>query len=170
MSSVKESKITIPEFLVKHRGFFDQQALFQAIQGWFAAEEMDFSLGDYKIKSTDTGTEILYTAKADRKMTDYIKFYIEIRMRIFNMRDVEIVQDGNKKKLQEGQIVVEINSTLETDWQGRFEKGTWTQKMGTLIKEKILKYKISDYYEDMLIDKDQSLIRTIKTALGQEVI
>ena len=86
----------LPVSYIKHRGFFDANALFGAIQKWFAEELYELHLNEFKQKPGTLGSDYRYIVKADRKVTEFAKFHIELWVRCFNMKDVELIQDGKK--------------------------------------------------------------------------
>jgi len=162
--------------LIKHRGFFDYSKLLQNVRKWFIDEDFDMlDMPMYKQKfPTPTGTEHEFKMKAEKNVTEYVKYKIEFFMRVYNMRDVEIIQDGKKIKVQDGQVWIDILPILELDWQKRF-KGPkpWADFLKALdefYRNYIIKYKIVDYWEDMCFLKAGQLGRIVKETLGQEVI
>lgn len=166
----------MPVTLVKHRGFFDYSKLLQAIRQWYVDNEFDnFDIGSYKQKfPTATGTEHEAEMSGSKRVTDYFKIKIEIFMRVYNLRDIEIIQDGKKLKLQEGQVQIEVRPAYDLDWQKKFQgKGKWGDFLKALQEfyhKYIIKYKIGDYWEDMVMMKAGELVNVIKDALGQEVV
>jgi len=165
-----------PPTLIKHRGFFSYSKLLQSVRKWYVDDDFEeFNMPSYKVKyPTETGTEHETTIKGSKNITDYVKFEIEVFIRVYNMRDIEIIQDGRKIRLQDGQVQIEISPTLHLDWQKRFAgPPPWKNFLKALdefYRGYIIKYKISDYWEDMLMLKSGQLARKIKEALGQEVI
>jgi len=164
-----------PVTLIKHRGFFDYSKLLQAIRQWYVDEEFDsFNIGGYKQKfPTPTGTEHEVELGGTKKLSDYVKMEVEIFMRVYNMRDIEIIQDGKKMKLQDGQVQIEVRPGYDLDWQKRFSGAgrfkNFVKALDEFYRRYIIKYKISDYWEDMVLLKSTQLAETIKEALGQEV-
>ena len=165
-----------PVTLIKHRGFFNYSTLMQAIRKWYIDEDFDvLNLPSYKQKfPTPTGVEHEMKLHAEKNVTGYVRFHIDIFMRVYNMRDIEIIQDGKKLKLQDGQVQIEVIPKLELDWQKRFSGvGPWKKFLTALdefYRNYIIKYKIVDYWEDMVLLKSGQLARVIKEALGQEVM
>jgi hypothetical protein len=169
-------KFDMPVTLVKHRGFFNYSDLLQAIRKWYIDDDYEvLNMPMYKQKfPTTTGVEHEFKFQGEKNVTEYVKFRMEIFVRIYNMRDVEIIHEGKKLKMQEGQVQVEVIPVLELDWQSRF-KGPkpWKDFLSALdefYRNYIIKYKIADYWEDMILLKSSQLARVIKEALGQEVI
>lgn len=174
--AVPPSKYDMPITYIRHRGFFDYSKLLHAIRGWFVQDDFDsLNIPMHKQKSiSPMGVDHDFKIRGDKKVTEYVKFHIEVFVRLFNIRDVEIIQDGKKIKLQDAQLIIEIIPSIEFDWQGRF-KGAGAFKpfiefLDKLYRGYIIKYKIGDYWEDMLLLKASQLARVIKETLGQEVM
>jgi hypothetical protein len=76
--------------------------------------------------------------------------------------------------MQDGQIMIEIIPALDLDWQKRFSgPAPWKAFLAGLdsfYREYIIKYKIADYWDDMILLKSGQLARVIKESLGQEVM
>lgn len=160
---------------VKHRGFFDFQDIVKTIQT-FLKQRMylayDWPAYKYKIPSPG-GAEYEIIVEGSKKVTEYVKFKLEIFLRVFDMREVEIVRDGEKIKTNEGKVHIEIFADKALDWQKRFEgKGKWGKFLEWLkdVYEKyIIRYKISDYYDDLLYMDALDLKNELQSVLGQEV-
>jgi hypothetical protein len=168
-------KFPLPVTLIKHRGFFSYSDLLQAIIGWYAHDNYEVDMPMYKQKFPQvTGTEHEFKIHAEKKVTEYVKFHIDLFIRVYNMRDIEIIQEGKKMKLQDGQVQIEVIPFLELDWQKRFSgPPPWQNFLKALddfYRSYIIKYKIVDYWEDMILLKSSQLGRVMKEALGQEVM
>ena len=166
----------LPVTLVKHRGFFDYSKLLQAIRQWYVSDDYDvLNMPMYKQKfPTTTGVEHEFKIHGEKNVTEYVRFHMDIFMRVYNMRDIEIIHEGKKMKLQDGQVQIEVIPKLELDWQKRFSgPPPWKKFLAALdefYRNYIIKYKIADYWEDLLLLKGAQLVRVIKDALGQEVV
>jgi len=161
---------------IKHRGFFDFQDTVKTIQT-FLRQRMylayDWPSYKYKIPSP-AGAEYEIIVEGSKKVNEYVKFELHVFMRVFDMREVEIVRDGEKIKTNEGKVHIEISAGMDLDWQGRFSgKGVWGKFLEWLkdVYEKhIIKYKIGDYYEDLLFGEALDLKSELQSVLGQEVV
>ena len=74
----------------------------------------------------------------------YYKHYLNINFQVFNMRDVEIVREGRKMKVQYGEIILKLKAWIVTDPGGEWSKH-W-----------LLKY-IQPYFERRLYRRDMEL-------------
>lgn len=165
-------KLGMPVTTVKHRGFFDYETLMKAIRGWYSEEDFNrVDIPKYVQKyPTPTGTEFEVEFHGEKKVTEYVRYHIDVYIRVFNMRDVEIVQEGEKLRMQDGQVHVEVRPALELDWQKRFEGNRFLQALHDFYRNYIIRYKISDYWEDMTLILATKLVTRVKQTLGQEVM
>lgn len=165
----------MPTTTIRHRGYFDYDKLINTWQAWFGEQGFTYPMGDeaatHPHKIGDFGWEDRGLFYADKKVSEYVRFRIDLRVVLQNMREVEVVQDGKKRKLTEGLVLIEVIPFIQFDYQGRFDdKGDFVKNLGAILKNYILKYKIGDYWEDMLMDMSTSLVRAIRTALEQEIL
>lgn len=171
--SVKDD---LPVLHIKHRGFFNYSELLQAIRQWYVDDDFtSINMPSFRQKfPSPTGIDNEIEITGYKKVTEYVMFHVNVFIRVYNMRDIEIIQDGKKIKLQDGQVIVRVMTTLELDWQNRFQGPPRWQKFLSVLddfyRNYIMKYKIQDYWEDMLLKKSSQLARLIKETLGQEVI
>ncbi len=169
-------EIDEPVTLIKHRGFFDYSKLLQAIRKWYVDDDYDvINLPMYKQKfAGPTGVEHEFKIHGEKNVTEYVKFEMDVELRVYNMRDIEVIRDGKKIKTQDGQIQIAVQPKLVLDWQKRF-KGPppWKKFLESLddfYRNYIIKYKIVDYWDDLCLLKGSQLARLIKDTLGQEVV
>ena len=169
-------KYDLPVTLIKHRGFFNYSDVLQAIRKWYVDDDFDvLNMPMYKQKfPTPTGTEHEFALTGYKNVTEYVRFHMTVELRVYNMRDIEIIQDGKKLKLQDGQIQFALLPVIEFDWQSRF-KGpppwkNFIKALDDFYRSYIIKYTIVDYWEDILLLKTGQLAKIIKETLGQEVI
>jgi len=162
----------LPGQLIRHRGFFNYEALLKAINEWFVYEDILFDIGSYKYKiPSPMGIDKDVKFKGEKKLSEYVKMGIEVHIKVFGMRDVELIQDGKKLVVQEGQLRIMISPKIDFDWQGRYKnRGEFVKWLGDFMEKKILKYKIGDYWEDMVLLKAMELAKVIRTTIGQEVV
>jgi len=161
----------LPGQLVRHRGFFNYEALIKAINEWYLYEDLNFNISSYKYKiPSPMGMDKDVKFKGDKKLSEYVKMSIEVHLKAFGMRDVELIQEGQKSVVQEGQLRIAISPKIDFDWQGRYKGSKLYETLGQFMEKKILKYKIGDYWEDMVMLKAAELAKLIRTTIGQEVV
>ena len=163
---IKDKEI-VSKVVIKHRGFYDHEKVIKAIFDWFKHNDFFFDVTKYKL----TGITLKYTYYGDKKVTEYLKWWMKCFLIIYQLEEVEIIKEGKKIKTYHGKFHAEITGELEIDWQKRYqEKGKFLTLIGDFLREYILRYKIKDMWEDELCLKVEELADVIKDALGHEVI
>lgn len=163
-------KIEVGSTTIKHKGFFSMEAVLQSIQEFLGRNDFVPEWEQYKGKALK---EYEVIVKGAKKVTDYVKWHVKVWIWVYDCHEVEIVKEGKPFKTQEGRFKAEITSNLELDWQNRF-KGTgifkkFVELLDDIYRNKILKYKIEDFWAAQLDDKHTELVKVIQNALGQEV-
>ncbi|MFH1608289.1 MAG: hypothetical protein ABIA78_04105 [archaeon] len=116
---------------------------------------LDVAEKKYKEKLQGDSKRLEIDWIADRKITDYFKFEIEIKFVVENLKEIEINKDGKKIKTNSGKIKVAIKGNLIRDYNGRFEKSAW-QKFSRGIYEKwIIPSRIEQYETDLFVECDK---------------
>ncbi|PIN76012.1 hypothetical protein COV18_01145 [Candidatus Woesearchaeota archaeon CG10_big_fil_rev_8_21_14_0_10_37_12] len=165
-------KSNTPTLYAKHRGFFDVEKVIKSVQNWYV--ENNFStihIPKYKQNfPKPEGIERQVEMHGEKKVTGYVKMHIDIILHFFYLRDIELVRDGKKVKLQEGSVNIEIAGVLELDWQNRFSGSKFLEALDNFYRSYIIKYKIGDFWDDMVLDTEIEVMDLIKSELGAEVV
>lgn len=156
---------TMPTMYFKYRGTFDQKKLMQGIQQWYIDNNYKFHAAKYKIKAS----EAEYEANGEHEITEFVKFWVGIHMWIRDLVDVEVIQEGEKKKMQEGYINLDINGKMEYDYTGRFGGSKFMQWLYNFYHKYVIRQTIKDVWEDDVILKMQELEARVKDLIGVEV-
>lgn len=150
---------------IKYDGIMDFPATYKFGYDWLS-QEKDFNMSEtaYKEKIKGDAKELEIEWKGFAKATDYFKFEIKVEIKVLGMSDVEIVQDGVKRKMNKGSVEIKIKGTLVRDYDGKFEKSS-TQKFLRSIYEKWVIPSRVDEYEGKLIGICDEFLSQIKSFL-----
>lgn len=131
---------------VKYDGLLDFPAFYKFCYQWLS-EEFGFDMSEtaYKEKIKGDSKDIEIEWKGSSKVTDYFKFEIKINFMVIGLKDVEVVKDNAKIKMNKGSVEIKIKGTLVRDYKGKFEVNA-TQKFRRSIYEKwIIPSRIEEY-------------------------
>ena len=162
-----KTEIDIPTMNVKLKGIFNFAVVMQSIKDWFDDNSYKFEEPTHKWKTGD-GIEIDIKIKGDRKINEYVKENIELSVRTWDMKEIEIIKDGQKTKTNEGRIAIEIGGKLNLDWQKRFSGNKFLQNLQDFFHKFIIRKDIGDQWEDNLLFKIIELTKTIQEKIGHE--
>ena len=77
---------------------------------------------DYKYKiPSPAGPEEEFKWNGWRNITDYYRYSIDIAMKTYGIKKIEIVEKGKKKTMYKGKFILELRGTVITDYQGRLK-------------------------------------------------
>ena len=93
-----------PTLYLKFRGVFDHAKLARVIQDWLDENAYEYHAKKYKLKADAAE----YDAYGTREISEYATFTVGVHLWARDMKDVEIIKDGEKIKMQEGHINFEI--------------------------------------------------------------
>ncbi len=151
-------------FRIHYNGIIDVKKLFDAVQSWFSKENFSTLEDVYKFKEATFGHDIEEEITGTKKVNEFIKYEIKVKIVIRDAEFVEVVENGVKKSARRGGAVIEITPRLLTDWQKSLQKGRLGRLKHSLYAY-VLKPKIEDHW-DTLYYKGISLQKAIKGALN----
>lgn len=129
---------------LKYQGTFDFDGLYKLLAKWFIDRKYDFYEQLYKDKPPELEIEWV----AERKLDEFYKYKIRMYFHLFDIKIVEAIKDGKKKKLMFTRMVIEFDPSVIVDYQDRWSESAFTQKLlGIYLKHIIrreLQLKIAD--------------------------
>jgi hypothetical protein len=136
---------------LKVNGVFDFESVYRAMHDWFVGQKYYFEEILYKHKvPSPAGAEEHIRWKGWRKVTEYVKFNIYVYIIMWDMKEIEVIKNGEKKKLTKARIKIEFNGDCELDYSKQFEKTPFLKKLGQFYNEFVAKKKIDTVYTDQL--------------------
>lgn len=157
----------MPQTIIKHKGYMDFQKLNKTIYTWFTNEDYRSHEKKHKYKGGgEAEYEIEFTG--ERKINEYVKFYLEVIIRAWEVKHVELTKEGQKIKTQYGRVHIIVKPSYDLDWQKRFKGNTFLQELQKFYHKYIIYKDINDKWEDALLFKSINLTRTIKEVFGHE--
>lgn len=154
---------------IKHYGIFDLQGLYQMIYNWLV--DRGFEVRELKVKhkvpsAAGEEDEIWWDAWINE--TDYIKNWISLIFFFYDIKEVEVVKEGKKKKLTRARILIELNGKVETDWQGKWKRNAFLSNLQKFYEKFVIKKDIDNIWWDKLYYNMLKLQTAIKEYLDQE--
>ena len=157
----------LPQTLIKHKGYVQFPKLLKTISGWFSREGYKSHETKHKYKG---GGEAEYEVdfKGEKKINEYVRYKIDVSIRAWEVKQVELTQEGQKIKTQYGRIHVAVSPSYDLDWQGRFGGNKFLQELQNFFHKYIIYRDINDKWVDDLLFKSIHLARNIKEEFGHE--
>jgi len=159
------AKTTVDVFkkTIKHKGLHDFGKLLKEVKR--VADEKFYYFFEKKYKHRADEKELdIYLYK---KVNEYLQFDIDIYIWANHYKDVEVVEDGKQKTLNQSSLIIDISCKRITDMQDRF-KGNFLEKLHKWYEKYILKNTIEDVYEANVLMDVYKIVHAIHEVLGME--
>lgn len=144
--------------ILEKKGLFDFYKLYNIFLNFFKSYKYFSNEKDFSTKTKPQGKDYTIEYSGERKITNYLKFYIDVRIEIRGAKTLNI----KTHKKQRGHVIVRFKAYYEKDYMNKWKYFPFLKK---LYEEYIIKQKILDY-EGKLWAETNNLITKTKKALG----
>ncbi len=138
-----DNRIFVDNLRFSYEGPFQAQELFRTINNYFYDKGYDKKpLKEFEYHMPN-GTFIEFQISPWKKITDYMRLEINIRILVSEMTKKDVVIEGQKRAVDNGKVLIVINAYTETDYDTRWEDRAMFQFIRVLYD----KYFYKDYYQ-----------------------
>jgi len=137
---------------ITYEGFFSFADLIKLLSEWCSTKGywMQEKSATETVKSD--GKYIEYKITPSKKVSDYAKFALSIRMIGSGLKEKEIEKDRHKQILSEGKIQIVLDGFFETDYEGNWESKPVYYVIRILWDKYIYKPFLSGFRNDLKQD------------------
>lgn len=155
---------------IYYSGVFDYEKLIRTIAGWFGEMGYEFIEDVYKHKvPSPAGSEQEFTLSGWRKVNEYVMFWIRIKGHIWELKEIDVVVDGKKKKMARGKVQLIFTPEDWLDYNNKF-KGPMGEKLQKFLNKHVWLKQIESNWEDELYYRMYKLHRVVKETLNMSTI
>lgn len=153
---------------VKYQGIFNFSDFYKFCYDYLT-DELGFNTGETKYKEKIKGTEKELEIEwiGEVKIDDYFKHVVKITHMIKFLKQIEIEQDGKKKKTNSGEVETSIKGTLVRDYRGDYSTNPTRRWMRSIYEKWIINNRI-EKMEDKLIEDCDDFLNQAKSFLDLE--
>lgn len=164
-------KESMPAIYIKHKGMFDLSDILKSIVKQLQDDsfKVHFSKHKYKVPSPKGGEQEI-KFYAERKINEYVKFRIDVFIRVFDFKEVEVIKEGRKVMMNTGRIAAEISGVMELDFENRFGGNKFLQGLQDFFHKYVIHRDIGDVWEDDIMLKIVNVGRLIREKCEHEAI
>lgn len=149
-----ERLIVVDKARLGYSGPFDAKEVFEVIRSWAS----DKGYWIYEKKHTETvapeGKFMEFDLEPFKKITDYSKGVVKIRIQMSGVKDITLKRDNKKVKLQEGNVSFVFTGILETDYEHKWESKPVFYVLRTVVEKYMLRPFISGHEKGIKEDVD----------------
>lgn len=152
---------------IKQKGIFNFRKFYNFAYDWLRSEGYKIIEKNYTedIKGGTKKTEIKWDAK--KKISDYFRFMIELDWLTLNMKNVEVLKDGKKVKMNSGETELRVKGVLLKDYEHRWEDRPVFKLLRGIFDRYIIKSRV-EKYEDKVTDEAEEFLLQCKSYLAME--
>jgi hypothetical protein len=124
--------------LIKFKGLYDYTGLYRFMRGWLQKNMYEVQEDRYKDKYfTAFGTEIEPKWSAIRRINEYIMYSVKVEFHLWDAKDVEVVENGEKKVMTTGRMTISLSAEVILDYAKIFDekKGKFVAFLGDAYKK-----------------------------------
>ncbi len=162
---MSEKQIISPESSISYEGFFEPKQLFRVIEKWLKENHYDQVEKEAFEKATDAKRFVKYSLEPFKKINDYAKFIIKLKITLSDVEDVIVEYEDNKIPMSKGKVKVSLTGVLETDYENKWEAKPVYFFLITVFNKFIFKTEMA-YVKSRLKDEINSLKFEIKSFLN----
>jgi len=152
---------------LKHTGIFVYPELYNFVFEWLRTLEYTVIEQRYNEKIRPDGKEVEILWLCLRKINDYFRYRIKVSWLIKQMVDVEVTEDGIKKKKNKAKITIKISSFLEKDYENKWEQNPIAKFLRGVYDKFVINTKI-EAYQDRLAEEVEETLEQGKAFLALE--
>ena len=153
---------------IKRTGVFDLKHLYTMIYNHLADLGYHMNEKSYSEKGGKYGKEVRFFWNPYKKVTDYFRFDLDLKFLIVNLKEMEIVREGKKIRMNTGGIDIKITGYLSTDWKKKWDSSWFNNMLRKIYDDYIIRARI-DEYEDKVVYEMDELTQKIKDYLSMAV-
>ena len=113
---MSDTRIVVDHQKLEYEGPFDLNGLVTFMQRFMFERGFDRKMEkDFEIE-TKTGRNVEWQVSNWKKITDYAKYILRIRLLVYNYIKVDAVKDNQKVKVGNGKVIMYFDGLLELDY------------------------------------------------------
>lgn len=112
--------------LIRYKGVFDWPGLYRYTKFWIEDNRYKFHEKRYKHKWGEVEVDFI----GERKIDEMHRNWVHVYFHIWNLKDIEVIENGKKVKRNSGRIHIMIDTSVEVDYSKRFDQNNFTRMLG----------------------------------------
>jgi len=165
ITKMPEVKHVIEDQEITYKGLCMVKDFYTFLDKWFA----DRGYAKQETKNyeevTEKGKYTIVEMEPIKKVSDYVKLKLKAKIICFDLKSVDIEIDGKKQSCQEGEVKIEFEAQLITDYENKWEYKPVYFFFRTVMDKYVFKGLLHKY-EQMLVKDCKELMQEAKAYLN----
>jgi len=160
-------KDTIFSGRVIQKGIFNFKDFYSFAYDWLIGEGYNVTEKKYEEEISGDSKKVEIKWEAKKKISDYFTFLIKVHWRFLQLKEIEVVKEGKKEKMNSGTAEIKPQAILVKDYEHRWEDQPIWKFLRGIYDRYIIKSRI-DEYEDKLKEEIEEFLAQCKSYLSLE--
>ena len=126
-------RIIVDHLKLEYSGVFNTKDMFKLIGTWFNDRFIQKRESKNFEQNLADGKYIEYEIQYWKKITDYHRFIYKLRLLMFGLKKVEIVENDKKISVDQGRALFYLDGYIEFDYEHRWEGAAFLQFWRSLM-------------------------------------
>jgi len=147
-----EREVVIDKMRLSYEGLLKITDLYKLVDGWLRQKGYDKREKRMAESITKTGKFIEWEMEPWKKITDYAKIVIKLRIIITDVKEVEVEIDKTKVKMNQGKADFVFDGYIETDYENRWESKPLFYFLRTLFDKYVFRSYTTGFHSNAIAD------------------
>lgn len=156
-----EKKIVVDQLRLSYNGIFDINEFYREVEDWIAKNGMEKEIKKKLEHVLPEGKRLEWLIECWKRVADDAKTIVRMRALFNDVKEVEIVKNKSKRRLNHGNALIIFDGILETDVEGSWQQKPMFSFMRTLFDKYIWKFH-TNRFEDGLIKETYDMHKTLQ--------
>ncbi|MBS3097529.1 hypothetical protein J4209_01895 [Candidatus Woesearchaeota archaeon] len=156
-----EKKIVVDQLRLSYNGVFDINDFYNAVEDWIQEKGMEKETKKKLEHVMPHGKKLEWYIECWKSVASYAKTIVRMRALFDEVKEVQIVKNKSKRRLNQGKVLIILDGILETDIEGSWQQKPLFYFMRALVDKYIWKFH-TNKYEAPLIDEVYDMHKTLK--------
>jgi len=118
---MSDIRLVVDHLKMDYEGPFDYNDLVTLIQRFIFERGFDSKLEKDFEQNTPAGKQMEWQDAHWKRITDYMKYIIRVRILVSNYTKVDAVKDNKKVKVGNGKVIIFFDGIMELDYFGKWD-------------------------------------------------
>jgi hypothetical protein len=147
-------------YQLRHSGLYKINPMLKKLKKELENHEYTITDKEHSEGVKPSGKEIVIEWKCQRKVNDYVKFEIDLVIRI--LRQIDVMME--KKKIQKGDFEFRLTSFVEKNYKKTFKDKGFGEIQRHIYEKFIIPNRLGDY-EDRVLEESTDILNIVKENL-----
>ncbi|HLC96739.1 MAG TPA: hypothetical protein VJH97_05460 [Candidatus Nanoarchaeia archaeon] len=148
-------RIIVDHLKLEYSGVFNTKDMFKLIGTWFNDRFIQKRESKNFEQNLADGKYIEYEIQYWKKITDYHRFIYKLRLLMFGLKKVEIVENDKKISVDQGRALFYLDGYIEFDYEHRWEVAPMLQFFRVLYDKFLYKFYTERFEQRLTYDMHQ---------------